>query len=238
MVLKRRVFANDSFFAKLLNMKYKIQCLTYVFSFCLLMTSAGLQAAEYRHSYDDIVEQLSSGGRSRTQVQGDPLDQIQIHGGVAFASSYVSITPPHEKAVSGMLKGFEASFGIDLFSRHWMAEGAVRSYGSEKLSRQQEADLKEFDLKLVYKDRLSPMLLLRVGAGLAARYLNYRSWAEGRGPVEINQVTPASIFLVGFGVPINRTLSLGADLSYRSRLIDDTIDRSSLDIALGINANF
>lgn len=189
--------------------------------------------------YDSIIEELSSSRTSAESYrpQEDPLANVMIHGGAGYATSYINLNPEKGEKISGLLKGFEATFGIDLFSRDWIAEGAVRSYQSEELDRETQISMKEFDLKVVHRSELARALSARVGGGLAARYLT----VERRVSEEIlkpQYTTPSSLIFVGFQAHISPRISLGSDLSYRNSLIDDSIDQSSLDASLRLDAHF
>lgn len=190
------------------------------------------------YGYDSIVEELRSGSSSSYKMGNpDPFASVLIHGGVALTSSYLSLSTPDSKPVFGMLRGFEASFGIDLLSRNWLAEGAVRSFGNDNLDKNHQASLKEFDLKVVYKSSFSRLLRMRVGAGIAARYLTFKRVESGK-YIDTKYTTPSSILFVGLEAPLSRRFSIGSDLSLRSAMIDETIDRSTVDASVRLDAHF
>ncbi len=218
----------------------------------VLTTSTIVQAQDDDFvSYDQIVKELSQATTSSTRsvlpkVTEDPLANVLIHGGVSFTNSYLSISPSNDsQTVTGFHSGIEATIGIDLFSRNWRAEGSVRSFGSDKIQNH-EVSLKEFDLKLVYQDLWANRLYYRLGGGMAARYLKHRQLAgeevtpSAAGDLNqtIEYTTPSSIFFVGLGVDIAKRFSIGAELSYRGALIDETIDKSAFDAAFRIDAHF
>lgn len=192
------------------------------------------QSEDYS-DYDDIVKDLSSGA-SRTAVATDPFDEIMIHGGLGFTSTYVNVHPQGKPGSSGLLTGIEASLGIDLLSREWLAEGAVRSFGTDHLSGQSQASLREFDLKLIYRSYLSSKFIFRIGGGLAARYLKYSDPINFAGTLQ--QTTPSWIALMGFEIPVAKALSAGFEVTLRTPMISDTIDRTAVDSGFRVSAHF
>lgn len=185
--------------------------------------------------YDGILNELSSSA-DEADPDYDPFNDVMIHGGFGLTSTYVNVAPPTGSRRSGVLSGFEAAFGIDLFSRNWMAEGGVRSFSSDRIGSNSRAGLREFDLKLIYKGNLSRRLIWRGGLGLAARYLKYSAPDLPAGRME--QTTPSWIFLTGFDVPLNRTFSVGAEVAMRTPMIQETIDRSAVDAGFRFATHF
>jgi hypothetical protein len=190
-------------------------------------------------SYDAIVNELSSSSKSSLPglPEGDSFDSILLHAGVGLATSYVFLSPKEGPRSYGFLKGFEANLGIDLFSRNWLAEGSLRSFGTEELRRDSYASLKEFDLKVVYQDALTGKMLFRLGGGMAARYLNYK-FENDKGTQEQKFSTPATLISAGLKAQITSALSIGTELGYRSALVQDTIDDSAIDASLRLDARF
>jgi len=186
--------------------------------------------------FDGIVSELSGQTRA-VQSDSDPFDSILLHAGVGLASSYVNVNPEYGSTRTGMLTGLEATFGIDLFSRNWLAEGAFRSYNSERLSKDLEIDIREFDLKFLYHGSFAKRLEARVGAGVSARYLSIVSSSVGLTSLQ-NYTTPSSLVFTGMSAQLARPVSLGAEIAYRSTLVSETIDRSSLTASLRLDAHF
>lgn len=206
----------------------------FVATFSLLLTGLSpIARAEDVLDFEAIVDDLS--GSSRVQVQDrDPFAEIKIYAGFGFTTSYLSLRPEDGPSSSGILSGAEASFGIDLFSPAWQAEGALRSYNSERLDSTTTASLKEFDLKVQHTVMINPRLRLPIGVGLAARYLNVNSPAAR----QERYTTPSSLLSTGLHVQMNKVLGMGMDFSWRNSLIEESIDRSALTAALKVDAIF
>ncbi len=190
-------------------------------------------------SYDNIISELSVNNSTKAALpaSGDPFDHILIHTGVGLATTYVFLSPESGPRVYGFMRGFEVNFGIDLFSRNWMAEGSLRSFGTEELRKNTEASLKEFDLKVVYNDSLSKKLAYRFATGMAARYMDFK-YIGAQGPEAKSYSTPSAILSTGLRAKISKAVSLGTDVGYRWALVDDTIDESAIDAGLRLDAHF
>lgn len=209
--------------------------------------------------YDQIVEELTDRPRTRAKYKvdyDDPFASVLMHGGVGVTSSHLSIETGDGPSKNGFHKGVEFNFGIDLFSPVWIAEGTVRSFGSEEFD-ELNVSLKEFDLRLIHRIPVGNNFFLRFGGGLAARYLKVDQWVNNeKETIEVAETekstsetpqktlsqrtftTPSSIFIIGLDSALNKTVSLGIELAYRSALIEETIDKSAFDAILKVDTHF
>ena len=190
----------------------------------------------YDVGYDSIVKELSK-SRAKTGPLSHPLENIKFHGGVGFVSSFVFVEPLGQESASGFMRGFQASLGIDLFSKKWSAETAIRSFGTTELEEEFQANLQEFDLKVVYRTPISQLFDFRLGGGLAARYLEITLRRDGVIQTE-KFTTPSSVFLTGLDAVVSDTVTIGAEVAYRSSMIDETADRKAIDASLRVDAHF
>jgi hypothetical protein len=187
--------------------------------------------------YDAIVKELSGpaqAGSSRGRIAApvsDPLANVLFHGGVGLTTTMARIELEGQRIQMDQ-RGFQAALGIDLFSDHWLAEGTVRSFGGRDYSST-SVSLKEFDLKVYYHDRLTANVGFRVGGGLSARYLSAFSPMT-----EFSYSTPASVAALGLEYFLARSVSIGAELSARNSLIEETVDRSAVDATLRVDTHF
>jgi hypothetical protein len=191
-------------------------------------------------NYDSIVNELkasSTDEKPQTSADDAEWDDVAIHGGLGLATSYVSPTAPSGVSGAGFLTGVEFNFGINLFTRLLRAEGAFSNFTQSELNSGIKADLKEFELRLIYTPETKDGILLRFGAGLAARYMSIDSYNGGNW-TNAQSSTPSSLFLVGFEKKLTKSLAIGPDVSYRSTLVGDTFDRSAWDASLRLNATF
>lgn len=211
----------------------------FIFPFALTGTLDAASAAyaedeETEIGYETIVSELSrvkTRGRDLSEDEDDLFDTVKIHTGVGLMQSLVRVRSAGGE-IEGFLRGVQATLGIDLFSRNWFAEGAIRSFSEEPME-QAKIQLREFDLKIVYRSNPYNLFGFRGGAGLAAR--NLKLIEAG---TTSNFSTPASVLLTGVDINISSKLSLGGEVSYRTAMVSDSADRNSFDIAVKIDAHF
>lgn len=217
--------------------------LRFLFLFLILATTAtNVRADDSDDSayvnYDSLVSELKASAEEPAAAPS-PTDweDVAIHLGAGIVTSFVDVTSPEGINGAGVLKGFEAHAGANLFSKKARAEMLFRNYASEPLSSTLSAHLREFELRLVFIPIVRDKMRVRAGAGFAARYMDLRSRSFGR-IREHSTSTPASTFMVGFERKLTHSVSVGPDLSYRSAVISETFDKSAWDASLRINATF
>jgi hypothetical protein len=210
----------------------------------LLPAIGQAQADEDYVGYDTIIKDLNreistpASGTSRLRqrmvsTSADPFDNVWIHGGIGFANTVQTVNPSDGEMLYLNHKGIQASLGIDLFSENWMAEGSARSFTDNENVTTRVA-LREFDLKIYFKEKTSRKFGYRVGTGLTARYMTiYR-------PLEsaMTYTTPASVLTFGMDFFLTDRFSFGADLSARNSIIAETIDRTSYDATFRLDTHF
>ena len=191
-------------------------------------------------SFDSIVSELKTSTEDIKPVQdfNDPWEQIGVYGGLGLAANYLDLQIPGATRTSGILKGLQAHFGIDLFTKYLRAEGAFRAFAQDSIDSNVHASLKEFELRTVLLPAPYAKNTLRLGLGLSARYLDVASRNTLNGWRNQSTSTPASVLSMGVERKISKNFSVGPDLSYRSALIEDTFDKSSWDFCLKMDANF
>lgn len=188
--------------------------------------------------YDSIVSQLEMQA-NQPLVVTDDWDEVALHGGVGLNLAYTHLRSPEGVSGSGVMKGLELHFGVNVFTRRARIEGLFRNYGQETLSSSLSADLKEFEFRGVYLPPMPDKMKLRFGLGLSARYMAIEAKASGGGGRAAHKAsTPAAAFLVGFERKLTSTVAIGPDVAYRSALVSDTFDKSSWDATLRMNATF
>lgn len=206
---------------------------------CAIAWPASSQALEDEDlvDYDSIVSDLnrevSRPLQSRTKLApraDDPFATLLFHTGVGFASSVQSVGFSDGQRAYLNLKGVQWAGGIDLFSEHAMAEGTVKSLTSDDTGTNR-ASLQEFELKFVYRDRLSRTLGFRAGGGLAVRYLRFDNPTDGIA----DYTTPSSVGTLGLDFFLSDRFSIGIDFNARTSMIAETIDRNSFDGTLRLD---
>lgn len=194
-------------------------------------------ATENLSGYEEILRELKLSEKTSLDEM-NPLkeDPIRIHGSVGVVAGRVGLSVPAGLSSSQSLQGVEAVMGIDLFSKRWLAEGALRSFEAEPYSST-ELSMREFDLRVIHQIPLMKTIEVRWGLGMAARYLNFSETLSNY-QLKNEYSTPASILLTGLRFHFNHVIGISADASLRSRLVNDTIDKGSFDTSIRLTGSF
>lgn len=210
-----------------------------VIALTLNPTIAGAEADDSYTSYDDLVSDLRTQADDVSPLTKDPVDwnEVALHGAVGLATSYITVESPDGITGTGLLKGFEANAGANLFSRKARGEAVFRSFAKESLDNDLYAELRELEGRIVFLPELDRQTTLRMGAGLSFRYMDLSARKFGRWS-HYETSTPSSGLLLGLERRVAKTVTVGPDLAYRSAMRKDTFDRSSWNAALRLNAQF
>ncbi|MEQ1878857.1 MAG: hypothetical protein ABL958_19615, partial [Bdellovibrionia bacterium] len=149
----------------------------------------------------------------------------------AVSSSMATLSTKNSTIYAAQ-RAVQASVGIDLFSRHWLAEGAFVNFIDRQYDDYQ-IRLKEFDLKVTYRNRLDGIVGYRISGGLAARYLTLGSSAGDE-----SFTTPFSLLAGGLETYLIRNFSLGVEVATRNTMTYETPDHSALDLTLRFDGHF
>ncbi|HEX4924699.1 MAG TPA: hypothetical protein VFV50_11455 [Bdellovibrionales bacterium] len=205
--------------------------LTAIFAVALgfaLSFSSARAAEDDEIGYDTLVKELSA----ESPGSGDMFANVEIHFGAALANSMATIVPKGGSTLYSAQRGVQASLGIDLFSRHWLAEGSFINYIDRKID-EYDVRLKEFDLKVIYRTRLDGSIGMRLGGGLAARYLTLET-----GGASETFTTPFTVISGGLETYLVKNFSLGAEVAARTTMTYETPDHSALDLTLRFDGHF
>lgn len=207
----------------------------------LVMGSTNVLAEEDDESfvgYDSIVNELKASSEYDEPVtDANAWEDVALHAGAGIVTTYVRLTSPEGQYGAGLMKGIEAHLGANIFTRQARAELLFRNYAEEPLSSTLAADLKEFELRLVYLPYVQDKMHLRVAGGFSARYMDV-STRTASGTKEHSISTPATALMIGFERKVSPTLSVGPDVTYRSAMVSDTFDKSAWDASINLNATF
>lgn len=184
-------------------------------------------------SYQDLVEQLRTKKRKNTAPQVHALDQISLHASIAMASS-VNTYRVNDRQLTRGLNGFQIALGIDLFSPTWMSELALRNFGTRDSGTESQSQ-REVDLKVLHRGSLGSKMGFRAGSGLSTRYLRFTDPTQD---INISQETPNLILVGGLDSILSDSVNIGAEFSVRSALVDQSMDRNSLDMMVRLETSF
>jgi len=218
-----------------------------IFTFLLLTTTSYAATEDLindNDEYDDFDSIVKNLSNSTSQIDSplglDPFDSVKLHFSVGVVNNYLKISS-HQSLASGFQQGMQASLGIDLFSPHWMAEGTVRSFSETDIEKT-SVSMHEFDLKIAY--RIYPQRTLNpyLGFGVAASYLVVKdsnlSTVPSTPTRSTKYSTPNSIVFAGTSYRFTEGIGMGIEFSYRSPMIEETIQKASLDMTLRLNTTF
>ncbi|HRO68682.1 MAG TPA: hypothetical protein PL182_14005, partial [Pseudobdellovibrionaceae bacterium] len=183
----------------------------WIFIVCLLIPPFETKAQSPSDSFDDLVNELSARQRRNEGVAAEsPFDKIQIHGGMGLINSF-STFQIDGKNSARYQNGLQLSMGVDLFSPNWVAEVAWRNFGLTR-DGSEEHSLKEFDLKLGYKDRIEGPWSYRLQSGLAQRELKLTDSMKN---IRVEAATPAILASAG------AILGMSANAPFISKSADE-----------------
>ena len=214
----------------------------------LVVGFSGWVGAYEEVSYDTLVSELSR-SNSRAPLSSDPLENVRFHLGVGMSNTVSTLTHGDGRSTYISQRGVQAALGIDLFSRNWLAEMSVATFGEKEYERSQ-ISLREFGLNLVFIDTLdTSSVYYRFQAGLGARYLKARyrtntlvtaggTSAIQEAWIEDTYSTPSSIVGAGLGAHLSKSISVGAGILARNSLTNETPDQSSFDFLLRLDGQF
>jgi hypothetical protein len=203
--------------------------------------------------FDSIVNQLRKEStvqentvrakvRAQHQSESDPFANVLFHPGFGLTAMTETVSLASGQTLHLNQHGIQASLGIDLFSDNWMAEGTARALGGSSDSSTgatsgsagngtPDTTLQEFELKVIYRDRLTNKTGFKIGVGLSARYLT----VQNAGQAAVTYTTPTGVVTAGYDYFLTEKFSIGADLNGRSAMISETPDRGSVDGTLRLD---
>lgn len=185
-------------------------------------------------SYQDLVDQLKAKRKKIIAPQrSNQLDEINLHASIAMASSFNNYRVG-ERSLSRGMNGFQIGLGIDLFTPQWMAELALRNFGTRESGTESHA-LREVDLKVMHRQSLGQKLGFRAGTGLSTRYIRFTDPVHG---INLSEESPNLILSGGLDSLLTDRVNIGAELSIRTALVDQSLDRNSADLMVRLETSF
>lgn len=196
----------------------------------LVQASEPKDSRDYQEvTYDDLLNELSSKQKQQTANGYSPFDQVMIHAGLGYISSFSNYQANNQN-FSRFQTGLQLSLGIDLFSPNWYSEGVFRNYGVSSQG-DETINLKEFDLKVGYKAPLSGVWSYTLATGLANRFLTIQDPSRD---IHVDSTTPSLLVSGGVYLNPNRNVAIGVETSAHSALVSRTADKDSFDFALRV----
>lgn len=192
-----------------------------------------LKASEAKYeeiTYDELIEELNHKVKQKSRVESiqqhdDPFDNMTIQSSFGLLQSIHYLQLP-TKTKSRFKDGISIGFGIDLFNPNWIAEAVIKNYG-KSIQNDEQMSLREFDLRMSFKEESKQSISFKLTQGLGARYLKYSAPYLTK---NYNESTP--VYLLGASVDthFSQHFSFGVELSGTMALISESIDRNSLNL--------
>ncbi len=197
----------------------------------ILTPLTNVHAADYNEvTYDDLLSELKSKTTKIQTKNMSSFDDITIHAGIGYINSFTQLSYEGSQFIRYQ-NGIQLAMGVDLFSPFWYAEGVFRNFGVTEY-QQEELSLREFDLKIGFKNQLRGPIYLNIGTGLANRYLNYSDQSK---QIKFNSSSPNWIVTAGIYGQLFKMMSLGIELGAKNAVIPRTYDKGSFDFTLRLN---
>ncbi|WP_415064025.1 hypothetical protein [Bdellovibrio sp.] len=197
------------------------------------LVQAANESADYQEvSYDDLLNELSAKKKNLTQKQSSSFDEVRLHAGIGYVNSFTNIAAEKQN-FNRHANGIQLSLGMDLFSPNWYSEGVFRNYGLTS-SGSEEMTLREFDLKLGYTNKLESIWAYSISSGLSNRFLKFSDPTRN---INVDDTTPSLVVSTGFMAQVHKNLSLGAEVSARTAVVNRTADKNSFDFAFRLNTS-
>jgi hypothetical protein len=203
---------------------------------CVFTTNVQADEDDSFVNYDAIVNDLRASADTEPRPVREEFDwdEVALSGGLSLSGSFANFNVPSRGPVSGLMKGFEAHIGFNLFSKVARAEAAFSNYGQESLASNVVADMREYEARLVFLPFLQDKLLMRMGASLSERSISLHS---GNGP-SIQDTLAYYSLLLGCERKVSSNVSFGPDIAYHAPFYSSPVARSSWDTSLRLNATF
>lgn len=185
-------------------------------------------------SYQDLVDQLKAKRKKVAAPRASHrLDDIDLHASIAMATTFSNYRVGDRSMTRGM-NGFQIGLGIDLFTPQWMAELALRNFGTRESGTESHA-LREVDLKVMHRQSLGSRLGFRAGTGLSTRYIRFSDPVHN---ISVSEESPNLIIAGGLDSILTEQVNVGAELSVRTALVDQSLDRNSADLMIRLETSF
>ena len=204
-------------------------------SFILTILFAGQVFAQYE-SYDEIVSKLSKYNDENLSdnqaYRGEVRTYSRAHLGLGIAQTFYDADAVAFDSRMQNQGGLLINVGVDVLDEKWGLEGSYSNFGTANTDNTQ-IKLREFALKGLYKPSINKTWAMRLGFGVSSRFLDLNNSETSE-----SYRTPSGLFLIGVDSYITKMISVGADLNFKTAMINDTIDKNSVDLSFRVDTHF
>ena len=200
----------------------------------LITSSLAFAAADSEEiSYDDLINRISQKRSAIAHESSNSFDSLFIHAGFGLLTSVTNVKMNGTDSYRYQ-NGFLLSLGIDLFSQNLYAEGSLQNYG-QTTSGTETRSLREFDLRLCYRDEIANRTAFHLGSGLATRIFKLSDPSSNR---RFEQTTPSLVLIGGVDSYLNKNVSVGFEAAWQTALTTNTFDKNSIDLGVRLDTHF
>lgn len=165
------------------------------------------------------------------------LDDVRLHGGLTFISSFQEFALTESRRERGGVRGFALNFGIDLFSPRWIAQGVLVSY-PESTVGEAKISSNGFELRLLYDAPIREAVTVYFGGGLANRAFNIKAnQTSEHQAVDRSFQSGATVLAAGLEYWPSGSLSAGLELSNHIPMANAE-EPSSVDLGIKLSGHF
>lgn len=183
-------------------------------------------------SYDDLLTEISAKQKRVTLDKTSSLDDVRLHAGLGYVNSFSNLSA-NGKNYSRHANGIQLSLGMDLFSPEWYSEGIFRNYGTTT-SGSEDLSIRDLEIKIGYTNKLEGVWNYSLSTGLSNRFLKF---SDPTNNVNVDETTPSFVISAGFAAQVHKRLSLGAEMSAHTPMINKSVDKNSIDIAFRLTTS-
>ncbi len=181
--------------------------------------------------YDDLLNELTV-KKQKLQQKNSPSGNPLRHVGIGFANSFSTIS--NRKSSTNLhASGIQLSAGTDLISPEWYAEGVFRNY-SPSTNYNEDSSLRELEGKIGYTNNLENIWHYSISTGVSNRFLRYTNNQRG---ISINESAPSLVIATSLFAQVHKNLSIGAEISGRTSMVNTSAEQNSFDFALRLNTS-
>lgn len=208
----------------------------------LLLLIAGLTWTISLHADEWSSDQSTWFPELSRKKQTDPLsifDDVRLHGGISFLSSLQEMQINSDNRIRGGVRGFGITFGVDLFSRNWIAEGVLVNFPESPIDNYRVSS-NGFELRLLYSLEMTRNFTATFGPGMASR--NFRIIRSGPGldgiiPPEKTFQSGSTVLTAGAHYWPGQEISIGLEAANYMPMAGAE-DPSALDLGVNISGHF
>lgn len=187
-------------------------------------------------NYDDIVNKLSKYStddlRENQAYRAEIRTYSKVHLGLGLSQTFYDADAVALNSRMQNQGGLMINVGVDILNHNWGLEGSYSNFGTANTDDTQ-IRLREFAIKGLYKPSINKTWSMRMGMGVSSRFLDISNAATNE-----SYKTPSGLFLFGVDSYISQLISVGADLSFKTAMINDTIDKNSVDLSFRVDTHF